>query len=277
MRMSESRVTLALVYIALSVLLIITLFPIALLILNSLKPSTEIVQNPLLLPSQIRWDNFTRAWEDANFGRTLLNSAVLTGLTIILVCSTGSLTAYVLARRKIKTWKIITFYLLATTTAPIQLFLFPLYFGFARLGLINNPVAVAFIYTAVYSPFAIMLLRTYFLAVPRELEEAALIDGATHWQVFRRVYLPIVSPGILTVALIIGLYSWNEFLIATTFLQGQERLTAVVSFFLLSGQYSSDWGQIMAAALIIILPVVVLFILLQRRFIEGMAGGSVKG
>ncbi|WP_127523256.1 carbohydrate ABC transporter permease [Mesorhizobium sp. Z1-4] len=277
MRMSESRATLALVYIALSVLLIITLFPIALLILNSLKPSTEIVQNPLLLPSQIRWDNFTRAWEDANFGRTLLNSAVLTGLTIILVCSTGSLTAYVLARRKIKTWKIITFYLLATTTAPIQLFLFPLYFGFARLGLINNPVAVAFIYTAVYSPFAIMLLRTYFLAVPRELEEAALIDGATHWQVFRRVYLPIVSPGILTVALIIGLYSWNEFLIATTFLQGQERLTAVVSFFLLSGQYSSDWGQIMAAALIIILPVVVLFILLQRRFIEGMAGGSVKG
>lgn len=277
MRMSESRVTLTLVYIALSVLLIITLFPIALLILNSLKPSTEIVQNPLLLPSQIRWDNFTRAWEDANFGRTLLNSAVLTGLTIILVCSTGSLTAYVLARRKIKTWKIITFYLLATTTAPIQLFLFPLYFGFARLGLINNPVAVAFIYTAVYSPFAIMLLRTYFLAVPRELEEAALIDGATHWQVFRRVYLPIVSPGILTVALIIGLYSWNEFLIATTFLQGQERLTAVVSFFLLSGQYSSDWGQIMAAALIIILPVVVLFILLQRRFIEGMAGGSVKG
>jgi raffinose/stachyose/melibiose transport system permease protein len=195
----------------------------------------------------------------------------------VLVCTTGSLTAYVLARRKIKTWKILTFYLLASTTAPIQLFLFPLYFGFARFGLINNPIAVAFIYTAVYSPFAIMLLRTYFLAVPKELEEAALIDGATHWQVFTRVFLPIVSPGILTVALIIGLYSWNEFLIATTFLQGQEQLTAVVSFFLLSGQYSSDWGVIMAAALIIVLPIVILFVLLQRRFIDGMAGGSVKG
>ena len=155
--------------------------------------------------------------------------------------------------------------------------IFPLYFGFARLGLINDPVAVAFVYTAVYSPFAVMLLRTYFLAVPKELEEAALIDGATHWQVFWRVMLPIVSPGILTVALIIGLYSWNEFLIATTFLQSQDQLTAVVSFFLLSGQYSSDWGEIMAAALIIVLPVVILFVLLQRRFIEGMAGGSVKG
>ncbi|MET3858148.1 MULTISPECIES: carbohydrate ABC transporter permease [unclassified Rhizobium] len=277
MNISESRLTFAIVYITLSVLLIITLFPIALTVLNALKPSAEIVQNPLAMPSVIRWDNFTRAWTDANFGTTLVNSAVLTGLTIILVCSTGSLTAYVLARQKIKRWKVLTFYLLASTTAPIQLFLFPLYFGFARFGLINNPIAVAFIYTAVYSPFAIMLLRTYFLAVPKELEEAALIDGATHWQVFRRVFLPIVSPGILTVALIIGLYSWNEFLIATTFLQEQDRLTAVVSFFLLSGQYSSDWGEIMAAALIIILPIVILFVLLQRHFIEGMAGGSVKG
>ena len=277
MNTSESRITRIIAYITLGILLAITLFPIALLVLNSLKGSQEIVQNPLALPSQLRWDNFTRAWSDANFSRTLLNSALLTGMTIVLVCTTGSLTAYVLARRKIKTWKILTFYLLASTTAPIQLFLFPLYFGFARMGLINNPVAVAFIYTAVYSPFAIMLLRTYFLAVPKELEEAALIDGASHWQVFSRVFLPIVSPGILTVALIIGLYSWNEFLIATTFLQGQERLTAVVSFFLLSGQYSSDWGVVMAAALIIILPIVILFVLLQRRFIEGMAGGSVKG
>jgi raffinose/stachyose/melibiose transport system permease protein len=274
---AESRLTRAIVYVTLGVLLLITLFPIGLLVLNSLKSATEIVQNPLTLPSQLRWDNFTNAWKDADFARTLLNSAVLTAMTIVLVCTTGSLTAYVLARRKIKTWKILTFYLLASTTAPIQLFLFPLYFGFAQLGLINNPVAVAFIYTAVYSPFAIMLLRTYFLAVPKELEEAALIDGATHWQVFSRVFLPIVSPGILTVALIIGLYSWNEFLIATTFLQGQDRLTAVVSFFQLSGQYTSDWGEIMAAALIIILPIVILFVLLQRRFIEGMAGGSVKG
>jgi raffinose/stachyose/melibiose transport system permease protein len=277
MNMSDSRLMTTVVYLCLGILLVITLFPIVLLVLNSIKPATQIVQNPLAWPAQYRWDNFTRAWDDARFAQTLWNSAVLTGLTILMVCTTSSLTAYVLARKKIKAWKLLTFYLLATTTAPIQLFLFPLYFGFARLGLINNPVAVAFVYTAIYSPFAIMLLRTYFLAVPKELEEAALIDGATHWQVFWRVMMPIVSPGILTVALIIGLYSWNEFLIATTFLQSQERMTAVVSFFLLSGQYSSDWGVIMAAALIIVLPIVVLFVLLQRRFIEGMAGGSVKG
>ena len=277
MRLVESRLTLTISYIVLGILLLIALFPIALLVLNSLKSAAEIVQNPLALPMEIRWDNFTRAWKDAKFGQTFFNSVLLTGLTIILVCSTSSLTAYVLARRKIKSWQIVTFYLMATTTAPIQLYLFPLYFGFAKLGLINNIFAVSLIYTAIYSPFAVMLLRTYFLAVPRELEEAALVDGASHWQVFTRIMLPLVMPGILTVALIIGLYSWNEFLIALTFLQKAERLTAVVSFALLSGQYSSDWGEIMAAALIIVLPVVILFILLQRRFIEGMAGGSVKG
>ncbi|SJZ59583.1 carbohydrate ABC transporter permease [Consotaella salsifontis] len=277
MRLVESKVTLYLTYTALAILLAITLFPIALLVLNALKPAAQIVQNPLTLPDTIRWDNFTRAWQDARFGRTMLNSAMLAASTIVLVCTTGSLTAYVLARRKIKSWKIITFYLLGTTTAPIQLFLFPLYFGFAKLGLINNILAVSLIYTALYSPFAIMLLRTYFLAVPKELEESALIDGASHWQVFTKVMLPIVSPGILTVALIIGLYSWNEFLIATTFLQKADRVTAVVSVFLLSGQYTADWEEIMAAALIIVLPIVVLFVLLQRRFIEGMAGGAVKG
>ena len=277
MNLVESRFTMIVTYIVLGIGAFIALFPIALLVLNSLKPAAQIVVSPLALPSPIRWENFANAWRDARFSQTFVNSAILTAMTIVLVCSTGSLTAYVLARRKIKSWKIWTFYLMATTTAPIQLFLFPLYFGYARLGLINNAPAVSLIYTALYSPFAVMLLRTYFLAVPKELEEAAFVDGASHWQVFRLVMLPIVSPGILTVALIIGLYSWSEFLIATTFLQKADKTTALVAFNLLSGQYSSDWGEIMAAALLIVLPVVVLFLFLQRRFIEGMAGGSVKG
>jgi raffinose/stachyose/melibiose transport system permease protein len=277
MRLVESRSTLVMSYILLSLFAFLALFPIALLVLNSLKPAAQIVQNPLGMPNPIRWQNFVNAWNHAKFSKTFVNSIIVSGTTIVLVCSTSSLTAYVLARKKIRSWKIVTFYLLATTTAPIQLYLFPLYFGFAKLGLINNVFGVALIYTALYSPFAVMLLRTYFLAVPKELEEAAIVDGATPWQVFWRVMLPIVSPGILTVALIIGLNSWNEFLIATTFLQKAENTTAVIAFYLLSGQYSSDWGEIMAAALIIVIPVVVLFVFMQRRFIEGMAGGSVKG
>jgi len=277
MRLIESRFTMIVTYVVLAIGAFIALFPIALLLLNSIKPALQITVSPLALPAPFAPENFVHAWNDARFSRTFLNSALITAITIILVCATASLSAYVLARRKIRSWQLWTFYLMATTTAPIQLFLFPLYFVYAHLGLVNNVPAVSVIYTALYSPFAVMLLRTYFLAVPRELEEAALVDGASHWQVFSQVMLPIVSPGLLTVALIIGLYSWNEFLIATTFLQKQDSVTAVVAFFLLSGQYTSDWGEIMAAALIIVLPVVVLFLFMQRRFIEGMAGGSVKG
>jgi raffinose/stachyose/melibiose transport system permease protein len=277
MRLVESRATLTISYLVLAIFAFIALFPIALLLLNSLKPAAQIVQNPLGLPEPVRWQNFVNAWNHAKFSKTFVNSLIVSGTTIVLVCSTSSLTAYVLARKKIKSWKIFTFYLLATTTAPVQLYLFPLYFGFAKLGLINNVFGVALIYTALFSPFAVMLLRTYFLAVPKELEEAAIVDGATSWQVFSKVMLPIVSPGILTVALIIGLNSWNEFLIATTFLQKADNVTAVIAFYLLSGQYSSDWGEIMAAALIIVIPVVGLFVFMQKRFIEGMAGGSVKG
>ena len=277
MNLIESRVAQTISYVFLGFAAFVSLFPMALMLLNSFKPAAEIIQNPLSWPEIYRWDNFIHAWQDGNFSQTFLNSMILTIITIVLVCTTGSMTAYVLARKKVKSWRLITGYLLATTTAPIQLFMFPLYFTFARLGLINNVFAVAFIYCALFSPFSIMLMRTYFLAVPKELEKAALVDGATHWQVFFHVMLPIVRPGILTVALIVGLYTWNEFLIATTFMQSKDSMTAVVSFFLMSGQYTTDWGQLMAGATIIVLPVVLLFIFLQRHFIEGMTGGSVKG
>lgn len=256
---------------------VVALFPVALMLSNALKTSAEIVTNPLAPPLAPHWGNFSRAWRDARMGVSLLHSAIVTGCTILLVCSTGSMAAYVIARKHIRSWRLLSSYFLASTTLPTQLFLFPLYFVFARLGLIDNMVAVSFIYAAIYSPFAILLLRTYFLAVPREIEEAALIDGASRFQVFSRVMLPVVLPGILTVALIVGLYAWNEFLIAATFLQGMNARTAVVSFYSLGGVYTADWGEVMAAAVIIVLPVLALFLLLQRQFISGMASGSVKG
>ncbi|WP_417580930.1 carbohydrate ABC transporter permease [Pelagibacterium sp.] len=275
--MIESRLSTTISYIVLSLALVFALGPLALMVLNAFKTTPEIITSPLSLPAELQWSNFTRGWEDARLGETMWNSAKVTGMTIFLVLTTGSGAAYVLARRKIGAWKQVSAYILATTTAPIQLFLFPLYFGFAKAGWINNPIAVSFVYCAMFSPFAIMLLRTYFIAIPKELEEAAELDGANAWQVFWRVMLPIVSPGLLTVALIIGLYCWNEFLIASTFLQSRDEMTAVVAFSLLSGQYTSDWGQIMATAMIIVLPILMLFLLLQRYFIDGMAGGSTKG
>jgi raffinose/stachyose/melibiose transport system permease protein len=277
MNQNLGRGTLLMAYLVLAIAAVIALFPLSLMIISSLKKSTEIVANPLALPSTLQWANFTRAWTDAQLGRSLLNSAETTGVAVILICSTCSMAAYALARGTGPRLRWISAYFLGTTTLPIQLYLFPLYFIFAHLGLIDNVFALSIVYTAVLSPFAIFLLRTYFLAIPKELEEAAIIDGATRWQVFRQVLLPLVSPGILTVAIISGLNIWNEFLISSTFLQSHDQQTAVVRFYTLGGQYSSDWGEIMAAAIIIVAPAVGFFLLMQRRFIQGMAAGSVKG
>ena len=127
-----------------------------------------------------------------------------------------------------------------------------------------------------FSPFSIFLLRTYVLAIPYALEEAAQVDGATPWQKFFYVILPMMRPGLLTVAIIAGLNAWNEFVIAVTFLQNDSNVTAIVKFYNLTGQYSTDWGGMLAAAVIIVLPVVLVFVLLQRRFIDGMTAGAVK-
>lgn len=277
MNRTVDRGTLTVAYLILAIGAIVALLPLALMLVSALKTSAEIVANPLALPHTPQWGNFARAWRDADLASSLLNSVKVTGLTIVLICATGSMAAYALARQKGRATRWIAGYFLATTTLPIQLYLFPLYFGFAKLNLVDNVVATSLIYTAIYSPFSIFLLRTYFLAIPIEVEEAAIMDGATPWQVFRRVTLPLVSPGLLTVAVIAGLNTWNEFLISTTFLQGHASQTAVVRFYSMGGQYSSDWGEIMAAALLIVAPMVIFFLVMQRRFIEGMASGSVKG
>jgi raffinose/stachyose/melibiose transport system permease protein len=179
MNMALGRGAVALTYVVLVIGAAVALFPLALMFVGALKTSAEIVADPLTLPSAPQWVNFARAWNDGQLGQSLLNSAEVTGLTVVLICTTCSMAAYALARLKPPGARWINGYLLATTTLPVQLFLFPLYFGYARLGLIDNVFALSIIYTAIFSPFSIFLLRTYFLAIPKEVEEAAIVDGAS--------------------------------------------------------------------------------------------------
>jgi raffinose/stachyose/melibiose transport system permease protein len=253
-----------------------SLLPIVLAVMNALKTTVEISSNPLAPPTRLHWENFASAWRNAALGPSLLHSAEVVVLTILMVCVTATPCAYVLARQRGTFWRVVTFYFMATITVPVQLYLYPLYFIFAKLGWINSIPAVALIYTAMFSPFAIFLLRAYALSIPVALEEAARVDGARPWQIFLHVILPMMRPGLLTVAIIVGLNSWNEFVVAVTFLQNDTNVTAIVRFYNLMGQYSTDWGEMLAAAILIVLPVVLIFVLLQRRFIDGMTAGAVK-
>jgi raffinose/stachyose/melibiose transport system permease protein len=251
------------------------LFPLLLVGLNSLKLSTQIIANPLSLPKSFAWSNFSLAWNYGHFGHGFINSVLLSGTTVAVVLVCSSLAGYVLAGKKLRTGPAIMIYFMVSMTVPIQLFLFPLYFAFAHLNLLGNVFAVGVVIAALNMPLSIFLMRTFFLNVPRELEEAAHIDGASTRQVMLRVMLPVVSPGLITVAIISGLNAWNEFLISSTFLQGN--YTATLGYLSMNGTFSTNEGVMMAGAVILIIPVIIVFVILQRYVVDGLVAGAVKG
>lgn len=263
--------------VVLIILAVISLFPLLLVLMNSFKTHAEIARNPLSLPTSFSLDNYIYTWEAGKFSQGFINSLKVSGSAIVTGVIAATTMGYVLATRRVRTWKPLTLYFMMATTVPLQMFMLPLYRTFVELGLMGNPFAVGVAIAAWNMPMPIFLMRTYFLKVPFELEEAARIDGAGTFQVFTKVMVPIVSPGVVTVAVIIGLFSWNEYLLTSTLLQGEENFTATLRYMNLNGIFSRDFSVIMAGAVIMILPMLIVFLLLQRKFIEGMSAGAVKG
>ena len=267
-------------YTAVAVLImlaIISLGPLWLVLINSVKTHLQILQNPLELPIEFYFENFRYTWEVGNFSEGFINSIKLTSAAIITGVVGSATMGYVLATRRVKLWKLLTLYFMLCTTVPVQMFMLPLYSTFQQLGLIGNVYAVGVAIAAWNLPMPIFLMRTYYLKVPYELEEAARIDGASTLKVFTKVVLPIVSPGLITVACLIGLFSWNEYLLSSTLLHSEVNFTATLKFLNLNGTFSRDYAVIMSGAVIMVVPMVLVFLALQKYFIEGMAGGAVKG
>jgi raffinose/stachyose/melibiose transport system permease protein len=270
-------VTLGPNYIVLILLLGFSLGPLLILLFNSLKTQAEFAKNPLGPPQSFIWQNFTKAWDVGNFAVTTRNSAFLVAVTVVAVLALGGMAAYSLAKLDLPGSGFVTLYLLVGTSLPLQLFLVPLFFTWQRLGLVNNLLGLAIIYVATNAPFAVFLLRSYMLQLPRDFEDAARVDGAGEWQIFTGIVVPLSWPGFLTVGLVVALSVWNEFLLATVFLTEQELFTVVTSYANFSTRFSRDWSLTSAAAIIMILPVVVIFLALQRRFVEGLTQGGLKG
>lgn len=250
--------------------------PVLMLFMNSIKTTSEIAQNPFGFPINPRLQNFPDAWQQGNFATTLGNSTILTVGTIIGTLALAGTAAYALARLKLRGGDFIGFYFMIGTSVPPQLFMIPLFFMWRQLGLVNSHFGLIIIYCALYSPFATFLLRSYMVALPEEFIEAARIDGATNWQVYRNIILPLSWPGFLTAGLVVGLSVWNEFLFGLTFLQKAELKPVSTSLFAFQQQFARDWGLTNAGSVIMIIPVILLFLLLQRRFIEGLTQGGLK-
>ncbi len=264
-------------YIVLSLLAIFALGPMVILGFNSLKGQAEIGRNPLGWPRDIIWQNYPDAWRVGNFATTMQNSGILVALTVVGVLVLGGMAAYSLAKLDLPGSNAVMLYLLVGSSLPLQLFLVPLFFLWQRAGLVNSLPGLAMIYIAINAPLAIFLLRSYMVQLPSDFEDAARVDGASEWKIFTQIIIPLSWPGFLTVGLVVALAVWNEFLLATVFLTQQDKFTVVTSYYNFTSRFSRDWGMTSAAAMMMIVPIIVIFLSLQRRFVDGLTQGGLKG
>jgi raffinose/stachyose/melibiose transport system permease protein len=264
-------------HLVLLALVVFAIGPLVILLFNSLKTTQEIGKNPLGFPQKIVWSNFPDAWEIGRFASTMRNSGELVAMTVVGVLVLGGMAAYSLAKLDLPGASAVTLYLLIGSSIPLQLFLVPLFYTWQRLNLTNNLPGLAIIYIATNAPLAVFLLRSFMVQLPRDFEDAARVDGAGELRIFTSIVVPLSWPGFLTVGLVVALSVWNEFLLATVFLTDQKLFTVVTSYYNFTTQFSRNWALTSAGALMMIFPIVAIFLLLQRRFIEGLTQGGLKG
>ena len=250
--------------------------PLLVLTFNSVKSNSEIGLNPLGVPHSFNPQNFVNAWVQGEFATTVGNSVIYVVCTVTAEMILGGMAAYGLARRSPPGSDAFMLYMLVASTIPIWLYLVPLFFIWRTLGLINNRFGLILIYTALNAPLSIFLLRSYMVGLPVDFEDAARVDGANEFQVLTRIVIPLVWPGFLTVGLVVGLAVWSEFQVALIFINDPKLFPVTTSFFKFTDRFSRDWSLTSAGAVLMIFPVLVLFLALQRRFVEGLTQGGVK-
>ena len=252
-------------------------FPFYWAILSSFTPEARLFQEPSLLPRHLVLDHYRALFTERNFWLPIRNSLVVAGATTIFCVALGALCAYALARLEFKGKAFLLGSILAVGMFPQISVVSPLYLLLRELHLINTYPGLVLPYLTFAMPLTVWLLVGFFRQLPGELEEAAMVDGAGRLRAFWEVIVPLAVPGIATTAILTFVYSWNEFLFALSFTLGPERQTVPVAIALFRGQYQVPWGQILAAAVVATLPVTLLVLAFQRRIVQGLTAGAVKG
>lgn len=249
-------------------------YPFLWMISASLKTSAEVFTQGLdLLPSSPAWENYVRAWGEAKFGRYLLNTVIVTVLTVVIVVVRCAMAGYVIARYQFLGRKVVVGVLVATLFVPTGYTIIPVVDISQRLGLLNSLAGMVVAISGAANVAAILLYAGYFRGIPRELSEAAVVDGAGFGTVFFRIMLPLAKPVTATVTVLTFLSTWNAFFLPLAFTFSRPDLRTVsVGMLAFVGENTTDWSGMAAAATISMLPVVLLFMALQRYFVDGIAG-----
>jgi multiple sugar transport system permease protein len=247
----------------------------------SVRSATEINQNPIdFLPSVWRWENYTAPWADYPFTAFYRNSVVITTLSVCGTLFTGSLVAFAFARMRFRGRGFLFVLVLSTMMLPSQVTLIPIYVLWSKLQLVNTmvPLIVPSFFGGEYAyAFSVFLLRQYMLSIPLEIDDAARIDGATWFQIYWRVIVPMSAPALGAVAIYNFTAQWNDFLKPLVYLNTPENFTVQLGLALLNGRFDSEIGQVMAQTTLSILPMVIVFFFAQRNYVQGNVVSGVKG
>ncbi|WP_256941205.1 carbohydrate ABC transporter permease [Bacillus sp. EAC] len=265
-------------YLFLIIVAVFQIFPIIWLFLFSLKNNQEVFNmSPFSLPESPKWENYTKVWTEGNISQYFFNSVTYTIVAVILTVILASMVTFAITRMNWKASKLVLGLFMVGLMIPVHSTLIPLFSTFTKINLIDNPLSVILAYTAFNLPITIMILIGFYEALPREVEEAAIMDGASINHIFFKITLPMTSPVIATAAIINMIYNWNEFVFVNTFISSDKFKTLTVGIQNFIGQYTTDWGAIGATLVISILPILIAFLILSNRIVEGIASGSVKG
>ena len=263
--------------VALVLLLIVLALPLWWALVGSITPEAALFRGFRLWPDEPMLGHYRALFEEREFWKPIRSSLIVAGATTALCITLGTLAAYALARLRFRGRTAILGFILAVTMFPQISIVGPLFLLLRALRLIDTYPGLVLPYTTFAMPLTVWLLVGFFRQLPADLEEAALVDGATRWQSFMRVILPVAAPGIATTAILTFIYCWNEFLFALSFTLGSDRQTVPVAIALFRGQYQVPWGQILAAAVIATIPVAFVVVMFQRRIVGGLTAGAVKG
>jgi multiple sugar transport system permease protein len=256
---------------------VIALFPIFWGLSTSLKPADAILEYPpRLIPVAPTWEHYRQLFA-TGVQKYILNSAIVSSFTVVLCVALAALAGYALARFDFRGKSLVLFVIVAVMSIPLPSLMVPTFTFLALLGLNNTLFGLVLLYTAYQLPLAVWVLYGYFQTIPTEFENAAMIDGYSRLEALRRIVLPLSRPGLVAAALFTLTFAWNDFVVAVVMNSSDDARTLPVAIYNYLGFFGREWGPLTAAAMVSVVPVIIVFVLFQRYFLSGMTGGGIKG
>ncbi len=276
--LKQKRYTAVVLLVLALIATVFYLFPLVLVLTNSLKTTGEFTSNPFSLPTVLQWGNYSYAFEQMHFLTLLRNSLVITVCVCALIALLGAMAAYAVSRVRHKFVSTIYYLMLASMCAPFQAYMIPLVKIYAsQLGLTNSLIPVIYIGLGLNICFSIFLVRGFLNSIPREIDEAALIDGCSSTKLFFHIILPMLTPIQVTLLVFVAMGVWNDYLLSSLFLNTQDMRTLPMMIRVFCAQYSNDYSPMMAGLVMSILPMLAFYLAGQKQILEGVVQGSVKG